>query len=55
MRVGAVRLGALNLYCDQPGPLSDDQHADALVMADVAARWVLDVQAAAPPASGRGA
>ncbi len=51
MRVGAVRLGALNLYCDQPGPLSDDQHADALVMADVAARWVLDVQAAAPPGS----
>lgn len=35
-------------YRDQPGPLSDDQHADALVMADVAARWVLDVQADAP-------
>jgi hypothetical protein len=47
--VGAVRLGALNLYCEQPSPLSDDQHADALVMADVAARWVLDVQADAPP------
>jgi hypothetical protein len=48
MRVGTVRLGALNLYRDRPGPLSDDQHADALVMADVAAQWVLDVQAAAP-------
>jgi hypothetical protein len=49
MRVGAIRLGALNLYRDRPGPLSDDQHADALVMADVAAQWVLDVQADAPP------
>ena len=40
---------ALNLYRDRPGSLSDGQHADALVMADVAARWVLDVQAGAPP------
>lgn len=48
MRTGTVRLGALNLYRDQPGPLTDDQHADALVMADVAARWVLDLQAQAP-------
>ncbi len=47
MRVGTVRLGALNLYRDQPSPLSDDQHADALVMADVAARWVLETQAGA--------
>jgi hypothetical protein len=49
MRIGTVRLGALNLYRDQPGPLSDDQHADGLVMADVATQWVLDAQAAAPP------
>ena len=49
LRVGTVRLGALNLYRDPPGPLSDDQHADALVMADVAARWVLEAQAGAPP------
>ena len=49
LRVGTVRLGALNLYRDRPGPLSDGQHADALVMADVAARWVLEVQAGAPP------
>ena len=48
LRVGGVRLGALNLYRDQPGPLSDDQHADALVIADVTARWVLDAQAGAP-------
>jgi len=49
LRVGAVRLGALNLYRDRPGPLSGDQHADALVVADVAARWVLETQAGAPP------
>lgn len=49
MRAGAVRLGALNLYRDSPGPLSGDQHADALVLADLAGRWVLEVQAGAPP------
>ncbi len=49
LRVGAVRLGALNLYRGQPGSLSGDQHADALVVADVVARWVLEAQAGAPP------
>lgn len=49
MRVGAVRLGAMNLYNDAPGSLSDDQHADALVMADVAAESVLLLQAGAEP------
>jgi hypothetical protein len=48
LRVGTVRVGALNLYQDRAGPLRNDQHADALVMADVAARWVLDMQADAP-------
>ena len=47
LRVGTVRVGALDLYRDQPGPLTDDQHADALVVADVTARWVLDAQASA--------
>jgi hypothetical protein len=47
LRVGTVRLGALNLYRDCPGPLSGEQHADALVVADVAARWVLEAQAGA--------
>ena len=51
LQVGMVRLGALNLYRNRPGPLSDDQHADALVMADVIANWVLDVQADAPAGS----
>jgi hypothetical protein len=49
LRAGTVRLGALNLYRDVPGPLTGGQHADALVMADVAARWVLEAQAGAPP------
>ncbi len=49
LQVGTVRLGALDLYRDGPGPLTDDQHADALVVANVVARWVLDVQAHAPP------
>jgi hypothetical protein len=48
MRVGALRLGALNLYCEQRGPLSDGQHADALVLAEVAAQAVLMMQANAP-------
>jgi GAF domain-containing protein len=49
LQVGEVRLGALNLYCDQPGPLTAEQHADALVMAGVAAQAVLLMQANAPP------
>jgi GAF domain-containing protein len=48
LRAGSVRLGALNLYRDYPGPLTGDQHADALVVADIAARWVLEAQAGAP-------
>jgi len=46
--VGSERLGALNLYRDQPGPLTPDQHADAVVLADVAARAILALQAEAP-------
>jgi hypothetical protein len=48
LQVGAVRLGALNLYSATPGPLDDDQHADALVMADVAAQALLVLQSRAP-------
>jgi len=48
LQVGAVRIGALNLYRDAPGPLDDEQHADALVLASVAARAVLGMQAGAP-------
>jgi hypothetical protein len=48
LQVGSVRLGALNLCRDRPGPLSDDQHADALVMADIAAQAVLVMQGSEP-------
>lgn len=49
LSVGAARLGALNLYCDRPGLLTDEQYADALVMADIAAQSVLMLQANALP------
>ena len=49
MRVGAIRIGALNLYRDHPGPLDDEQYADGLVLAGVAARAVLSMQADATP------
>jgi hypothetical protein len=49
LRVGAVRLGALDLYRDTAGPLTGEQHTDALVLADVAAQMVLLAQADAPP------
>jgi GAF domain-containing protein len=49
LQVGAVRLGALNLYRDRPGPLDSNQYADALVLADVAAQAVLLMQIQAPP------
>jgi hypothetical protein len=48
LQVGAVRLGGLHLYRDRQGPVTDDQHADALVMADLAAQAVLVLQANAP-------
>ncbi len=49
LQLGAVRLGAMNLYRNEPGPLTDDQHADALVMADIATQALLLLQAEAPP------
>jgi hypothetical protein len=47
--VGAARLGALDLYRDRAGALTDDQFADMLVLADVVAAVVLAFQADAPP------
>jgi hypothetical protein len=49
LRVGAIRLGSLDLYRDEPGSLSDSQHADALVLADITAEALLVMQAGAPP------
>jgi hypothetical protein len=43
-----VCIGALNLYHDRSGALTDDQLADALVVAHLASRQVLAWQADAP-------
>jgi hypothetical protein len=48
LQVGAVRLGALNLYGDGPGSLTVDQHADALLLADLSAQALVLLQAGAP-------
>lgn len=49
LAIGAVRLGALNLYRDRVGPLTDDEFSDAQVVAGIAARAVLVLQADAAP------
>jgi hypothetical protein len=49
VEANGARLGALNLYRDRPGPLTDDQRADALVLAGVAARAIMALQADAEP------
>ena len=49
LQVGDARLGALNFYRDRPGAPTDDQHADALVLAGIVANSVLLMQAEAPP------
>lgn len=48
LRVGSVRLGVLTLYRDRPGVLADDQHADALMMAEVVGQALLLMQAGTP-------
>lgn len=49
LEVGAARLGSLNLYRDEPGSMTDEEYADALVLSRVAARALLTMQAQAPP------
>jgi hypothetical protein len=43
IQVGVIRLGALNLYRNERGPLTENQHADAIVMADVAGRAIVEM------------
>ena len=45
---GAARIGTLTLYHVQPGPLSSDDYADALVMADVVTLALLAMQSGMP-------
>ena len=49
LHVGAIRLGALDLYHHQPGSLSDIQMADAVTMADFITRAVIAMHANADP------
>ena len=51
VRMGVVRLGALSLYRDVPGALTDEQLTDAFTMATVIGRAVLSLQAGAIPGS----
>src|SRR6476469_1176742 len=44
LRVGAIRVGVLDLYRDTPGPLSALELADALAFADAATVVVLHLQ-----------
>jgi len=44
LQVGAIRLGALNLFRDTPGALTAGEIADALLLADAATRMLLDLE-----------
>jgi hypothetical protein len=48
MSVADYCIGALNLFRDRPGLLSDDQRADACVIAHFAAKRILEWQSRAP-------
>lgn len=48
LQVGATSIGALNLSSDRRGRLTERQHADALLLADVSTHAILAVQANAP-------
>ena len=51
MSIGSVRLGALNLFRDRPGPLTSEQHTDAETVATVASRALITMQTGADPGS----
>jgi hypothetical protein len=44
LQIGVIRVGVIDLYRRQPGPLSADQLGDALVFADTATVLLLDRQ-----------
>jgi len=46
LRIGVIKVGVLDLYRNEPGPLSPEQLTDALLAADAAARSLLDLDAA---------
>ena len=48
LRVGAIRVGVLDLYRNRAGPLSTDDLTEALSYADAATLVLLDAQAGSP-------
>jgi len=48
VHMGSIRFGALSLFRDEPGPLTDAQTSDAYLMASVIGRAILAMQAGAP-------
>jgi GAF domain-containing protein len=48
IRIGGARFGALTLYRDEPGPLSETQASDAYLMASVIGRAILAMEAGSP-------
>jgi hypothetical protein len=49
LQIGAIQLGVLALHRVEPGPLSTDQLADALVFADATGMLLIDDASIAPP------
>jgi len=49
LRLGAVALGVLALYRDRAAPLTEEELALGLVLAEVATQTILGLQAGAPP------
>jgi hypothetical protein len=49
LQAGAARVGVLDVFRDQAGPMSDEVVAQALVFAEIALNAVLDGQDNAPP------
>jgi hypothetical protein len=49
LQVGAARLGVLDLYREEPGSLTAEELAQALIFADVATAMLLDAQEKARP------
>jgi hypothetical protein len=54
LRIGAISLGAMDLYRTRPGPMSRAQVRAALLAADATALAVLDAARSAPPEGGKG-
>jgi ANTAR domain len=48
LALGAIKVGALDIYDDTPGHLDQDQLMDALVYADTALLLLLDAQSGIP-------